>query len=211
MENFKSLIEAINAKDITWYHGSSRRNKDFVRAIEYVGRGADQEGPGIYFSSNDEDAASYANKHGAGGGVLYTVKLNFNKMLPLKGKVKKSDVIKMVEMAKEDNLESFNTYLSNWGYDESDPTTYKTAYNEAINSMIHSGVRKLDVTSNVESDSPVEVFKNVWWEFYKHNPTLFCKNMASLGYDGFIVPKSFMGVKHAIVFNPKIIKVIDSF
>ena len=42
-----------------WYHGSPQRFHRFTD--ELVGKGADQEGPGIYLTSDEDDAAHYAS------------------------------------------------------------------------------------------------------------------------------------------------------
>lgn len=204
MKRFKELLEDIKTMGIIWYHGSPAKIDKF--SIEYAGQGHDEEGPGLYFSSDAEDALGYSKKINEKG-HFYDVELNFKKLLPMKGKAKKREVLQMIEWAKHSDLERFNTNLSNWGYEDDDPTTYTKALNDAVKSCMEG--HRLDKNTNVHFNSPVEVFKNIWWEFYKNDPVEFCKNMVILGYDGFIVQKAFTSVKHAIVWNDKIIKIVS--
>jgi len=56
------------------------------------------------------------------------------------------------------------------------------------------------------NDNPHEVFKTVWYEFYRYNPKDFVRNMAKLDYDYVKVPK--YGHHHVVVYNPKILRLV---
>jgi len=66
----KLLLEVLKKQTIMAYHGSPQKITNFTD--EFVGgEGAtDQEGPGIYFTTNYKEALGYAD-----GGYVYTAKL----------------------------------------------------------------------------------------------------------------------------------------
>jgi hypothetical protein len=181
---FKAFYEKLE-EPVKWYHGTSTKIERF--SDEFVGNGVDQNGPGIYFSNNLEDAASYSKKTG-NSGFLYEVELNFKKLVPQKGSAKKSEVDSMIRWA-----EDYETKLMDWGSEE-----LKTNYNLFIKSLKNE-------------ENPLEVFQSIWYNLYRYQPIDFVRNMVTLGYDGFIVKRGFMNVSHAIVYNPKIIRVIETF
>ena len=56
---FKTFYEKLEEPE-KWYHGSSTQIERF--SDEFVGNGVDQNGPGIYFSNNLEDAVFQENR-----------------------------------------------------------------------------------------------------------------------------------------------------
>ncbi len=54
----------------TWYHGSNHKITNFN--LEFVGKGNDQEGPGIYLTDKKEGTDYYAGPDG----FIYTIKLS---------------------------------------------------------------------------------------------------------------------------------------
>jgi hypothetical protein len=66
----------------------------------------------------------------------------------------------------------------------------------------------LFIKSLKNEENPLEVFQSIWYSLYRYQPIDFVRNMVTLGYDGFIVKRGFMNVSHAIVYNPKIIRVM---
>jgi hypothetical protein len=166
-----------------WYHGSPTPIQKF--SDDFVGQGVDQEGPGIYFTSNEEDAYGYARKSENGTGVVYVVGLDFKKIVPLKGRANKKDIMQLIDWAP--NLE---TLLTN--YDDNPTKAKAIAFGHCM-----------------RQDNPHQSFQQVWYDFYRHEPVDFVRNMVTLGYDGVVVPRQFMNTKHAVVYNPKIIRLID--
>ena len=56
---------------------------------------------------------------------------------------------------------------------------------------------------------PKEAYQQVWIDFYRHNEKLFLNELVKLGYHSRVVEKN-LGVKHAIVFDPKFVKVVKT-
>jgi len=185
---FNTLFESWHAMseesldNKVWYHGSTIPISRFTD--DFVGQGIDKEGPGIYFTDNEEDAYGYSKKDD--GGVVYRVYLNFKKIIQSKGKANRKDIIKLILWA--DNAKE---KLRN--YDEN----LKVAITQALYGIFE--YNKL----------PKDQFLQVAIDFYRYEPQEFVKNMVTLGYDGLLVKQTFMNTTHAVVYNPKIIKVID--
>jgi hypothetical protein len=178
------LQDAIDVNKV-WYHGAPTEIQKF--SDDFVGNGTDQEGPGIYFTDNEEDAASYMRK-GDGQGHLYTVHLNFKKVIPEKGKANKKQLIQLIQWA-----ENYEEKLQGW---DENP-------NVAIKMAMDSIVKYNHV--------PKDEFLQIYVDFYRHQPQEFVRNMVILGYDGFTVKRGFMNTTHAVVYNPKIIEVTDTY
>lgn len=179
---FKTFFESI---DIEAYHGSPTEIKKFTD--DFVGEGVDQEGPGIYFTTNEEDAAGYARKS-EGNGKIYHVRLEMNKLIPTKGKVKESEINSMIEWAP-----NYEEKLMDWGHED-----------------LQSNLRAFKDSLKRQA-TPKDVFLSLWYDLYRYTPIDYVRNMVLLGYDGLIVQKEFMNVKHIIVYNPKVIKLLDIY
>lgn len=173
------------------FHGTTCNIKAFN--LDNIGKGNDQEGPGIYFTSSPEDASSYSLDI---GGRVYPVCLNFNKVVPLEGQINENEIklliLHSLGIDAIDDLYNLDTDifwdnpLSNWG---ENPIS---AFNDAVDSIINY------------SSSPHDAFMQVWYDFYKNNSKDYLLEMQQLGYDGVIIPKQD-GIYHYIVFNPEII------
>lgn len=55
------------------YHGSKHKIEKFTD--EFVGKGHDQEGPGIYLTSNKNDAWTYSEEN-----YIYTIDADINNL-----------------------------------------------------------------------------------------------------------------------------------
>jgi len=152
-----------------------------------VGQGVDQEGPGIYMTTNEEDAAGYARKS-EGDGRIYKVIVHLKKPIPSKGRVKEAEIDSLIDWC-----EGYEDKLTDWGH-------------ENLQDNIKAFKQSLRRQPN-----PKEVFLSIWYDLYRHNPINYVRNMVLLGYDGLIVQKEFMNTKHIIVYNPKCIEVVDSY
>jgi hypothetical protein len=166
--------------DIEAYHGSPHEISRFTD--DFVGEGVDQEGPGIYFTTNEEDAYGYARK--GDGGRVYKVILQMNKVIKEKGRVKESEIDSMIKWC-----EGYEEKLMDWGSE-----------NLEENMRLFKGSLRRENT-------PKDVFLSIWYNLYRYKPVDYVRNMVSLGYDGLIVQKEFMNTKHIIVYNPKVIRV----
>ena len=177
---------------IVAYHGTSGDFEIFDTA--FSGQGTDQEGPGIYFSSNPDDASAYADGQGA---KVFPVYLNFKKTVPLEGNVNQEEIkyliLKSLNLNSEDDLYNmdedvfYNSLLSNWAENPTD------AFYQLFSSIV----------SNAKS--PHDAFQTAWYELYRDNPNDYLRLMTGLGYDGVIVPKQGDAI-HYIVFNSNIIQ-----
>lgn len=170
----------------TFYHGSAGRIDRFD--YQFIGQGHDQEGPGFYFSSDEEDAAAYARKDGAGG-VLHSVELELRKAVPASGRISKAEIKQLILSAP--NLDDT---LTNWDENK----------DRAIKSVVAS-IMKF-------SKNPQDAFQTVWYDFYRNNPADYLREMVALGYDGAYIKKTnTIGCWHCVVFNPRAIRIVDAY
>jgi hypothetical protein len=175
-ENF--VVESKQSPIIA-YHGSPKKILKFVD--EFVGgeKAADQEGPGIYFTSSFDNAGHY-------GEYVHKVTLKPRKLLttkPSSNKIAKL-IEKMVLMASDWEMHAQD-------YDE----------NPKI------GLRNFIISTIDYNDTEKDVAQQIWIDFYRYSPVDFVRNMVKLGIDGIMVPKE-NGVTHYIIYNPSII-IID--
>ncbi len=170
-----------------FYHGSAHKINQFVD--EFVGdqEATDQEGPGIYFTSSEANAAGY-------GRYVYSVELKPKKLVSTKNG----------RSAPANQLEWLIKQAPDWEM---------TAENWNENPSV--GVKKAVRDIIDANESPKDQFTQVWYDFYKYAPVLYVRNMVKLGYDGFAIEElsSLLAgednITHMIVYNPQIIKVID--
>jgi hypothetical protein len=165
------------------YHGSPTDFKKF--SDEFVGgdEATDQEGPGVYFTTNRENAAAY-------GGNLYTAKLNGNFITDesASANANEAHIEQLIRMA-----EDWQSHAQNWGEDPE--------------SAIYSSISDMFEYNDNEKD----VFLQVWIEYYRYDAVNFVRNMTKLGYDGVVVDRTDdRGInKHIIVYNPSTITLTD--
>lgn len=172
------LPEAKAGKTITAYHGSPKRILKFVD--EFVGgeQAADQEGPGIYFTSSFDNArmyGEYVHKVTLTPRKLLTVTPSSNKMAGL--------IEKMVMMASDWEMHAQD-------YDE----------NPRI------GLRNFVKSTIDYNDTEKDIAQQIWIDFYRYEPVDFVRNMVKMGIDGLMIPKD-NGVVHYIIYNPAIINI----
>jgi hypothetical protein len=172
------LPEAKAGKAITAYHGSPKRILKFVD--EFVGgeQAADQEGPGIYFTSSFDNAGYY-------GEYVHTVTLTPRKLLTVTPSSNKMAglIQKMVMMAPDWEMHAQD-------YDE----------NPRI------GLRNFIESTIDYNDTEKDIAQQIWIDFYRYEPVDFVRNMVKMGIDGLMIPKND-GVVHYIIYNPAIIKI----
>lgn len=178
-EIYQTMLEA--PIDKVWYHGTPNEISRF--SDDFVGNGVDQEGPGIYFTDNEEDAYSYSRKEGSDG-FVYKVYLNFKKIVPSKGRVPKKEIIQLINWAPD-----LEDKLMNW---DENIDVAKQKFLAAVN----------------RNKTPKEQFLTVWYDLYRYQPIEYVRNMVTLEYDGLLVKRGFLNTTHAVVYNPKIIEVI---
>jgi hypothetical protein len=180
---YKTIIQEMTVGTFVAFHGSDHKIENFVD--EFVGReeAYDANGPGIYFTT-DYDEAKFFGKY------IYKVKLENGRFIDNKTpntKVNINDVIKLVKMS------------PNWEYKA-----------ENFDEDPNKGLKMFVDMTLEDNDSEKDVFLQVWYDFYRYEPVDYVRNMVKLGYDGLIddsIAKD--GHKHIIVYNTKIIKLID--
>jgi len=165
------------------YHGSPGEINRFVD--DFVGgeNVADQQGAGIYFASNPEDANHY-------GDHIYKVRIK-GKFLDRNAPIENVDVEELVRLIKmKDDWE-----MNAQDYSE-DPES--GAYEAAYMAIQYNG-------------DEAEAFQQIEADFYRYDSVEYVRNMTKLGYDGIIVdaPSDVPGDKHIIVFNPAAITLIE--
>ena len=170
-----------DSDDITWYHGSPEKIDYWT--TDYVGQGTDQEGAGIYFTSDYEDAMGYARKSGNSGGHIYEVKLLTNNWLDTYVLPMRAELKKLIMWA--NNCEET---LMSWG-------------NEDVEENLEEC---LDTYCDL--DTHFEAIKMIEADFYRDDGKNYCSSLVALDYDGVIIKKDFNNTFHAVIWNPKIIK-----
>jgi hypothetical protein len=167
------------------FHGSLTDFKNF--SDEFVGGkdATDQNGPGIYFTSSENEAYSYAGEKGK----LYKVELNPRIIYddkPNKFTITPAIVKKLVLMADE------------W---EDNAANYDYPASKGLNSFITS-------TFNY-NDNDKDVLLQVWINFYRYEGVKFVRNCVALGIDGIMVTDEIRGTTHYIIYNPNIVKLLE--
>lgn len=177
-------VEAALKPEITTetplFHGARAVIKEWSLQHLSSGRGHDQEGPGIYFTTDPEDARGY-------GRVVHEVRLNLRATVPLKGHVSPATV-KALILASPECVER----LEDWGEEP----------NEAL-------LAATDLILDSHHDEPQQVFQQIWYDFYHNHSEDYLRNMVKLGYDGFVVDRSStphgadkpVTRRHVVVFN----------
>ena len=163
------------------FHGSNTNIDNF--SDEFVGarEANDLEGPGIYFSTDKDDAGHY-------GTNVYSVELSpriFYDETPVNVKRLRPLITKLAKMAPDWKLKA-----QDWAENPS----------RGISNFVDSALKY--------NDNEKDVLQQVWIDFYHYNPVEYVRNCVSLGIDGIIIKKEFKDTSHIIVYNPSIIKKI---
>lgn len=165
-----------------YYHGSTAPISQF--SDEFVGRGNDEYGPGIYFSSVPYTAIGYA-ADGGQNGRLYQCELHLRKELSKKTKINKAVLLKLIQSTPDTEA------WTDW--DENQNRAYMTA-----------------LKNYVEEGNMYDALMSVWYDWYRNYPVDFIRKLVQLGYDGYVYTFS-SGEKFVVVYNPASIKVIQNF
>lgn len=184
-----SLLTEISVPKIL-YHGRGRKHSTYFDINTVAGNDAlDQNGPGIYLTSDLKDAMRYTKP----GGVLLTIEHSLKNVIFEDDRLGK---YKTIALKMINDAPKLDETLIDWGYDP--PYTNRIqAYNEMRDVLI-------------DPVSAKDTFLNIWGDvYYNHgNGVLYVKNMAKYGIDGLLVPQRDNTV-HVIVYNPKKLKIVD--
>lgn len=173
-------VVVVDGEEILGYHGTNNHIENFTDEFVGAEEATDQEGPGIYFTSDRDDASGY-------GKFLYSVILRPNKLV---NEISSDNVNpeELGELIK--TLPEWEMQAQNW--DENPESGLLMAIDDFIE----------------YNETEKDVFQQVWIDFFRYNPALFVKGMVKLGYDGQIIEKE-NGRRHVIVYNPDIIEITN--
>lgn len=175
----KLIDETVEGLEISAYHGSETEIKTFVDEFVGADEANDQEGPGIYFTTNYEEASRY-------GKYLYHVLLTPRKLV---------DDNTPSEDVDPETLKTIIKSLPEWEYNAMDwDENPEIGLDNAVTSAIQY------------NDTEKDVFQQVWIEFFRYNPVEFVREMTKLGYDGQLIKKE-NETNHIIIYNPAVIEV----
>ncbi len=167
-------------KSSTYYHGSTHRIEKFMD--DFVGGkdANDQEGPGIYFTSDIDDALAI-------GHLIYEVELKpralmTKEVVNVNKAVSRAILVKLAKAAPD-----WRTHAENWSENP------RQGILDCIEAALSS------------NESVADVFQQMCVEFYRNEPVDYVRNVVKLTeYDGTV--KDFPdGTQHVIVLNPQII------
>lgn len=163
----------------TWYHGSAVKISHFTLDKLSSGTGIDQEGPGIYLTSDPIDARKY-------GQFVHVVqaKINKSRLMPDNKKIMPDTIRRLIYQSpvKDDAL-------SNW--DENPNRALTLAVNSIYESYGPNEYR--------------ECMEQIWYDFYVDHSALYLSKMRVYGWDGFILPRT--NCSHFICFSPDILTI----
>jgi len=147
-------------KMLTWYHGSVKPRDAWDLTGVGLEGATDQEGPGLYFTTDLKDAMMY-------GEYIAIVRLQLlkNRTVPISGPVSEMSVRRLIRKA-PDLADS----LTNW---DENP-------NRALD--------KAGQLITESSDNPHDAYQSVYADFYDGHPREFFK--ALWMYDGVVVPRA---------------------
>jgi hypothetical protein len=174
------LPESIKNGEYHVFHGSKTKITKFVD--EFVGgkEAIDQEGPGIYFTTSEDEAYGYGENIYS---VTLTPRLLFDEA-PINTKKLRPLITKLAKMAPD------------W---EESAQNYDENPSRGIIDFVES-------TLNY-NDNEKDCLLQVWIDFYRNSTVDYVRNCVKLGIDGIIVQKEYKNAKHVIVYNPSIINV----
>ena len=180
----RGLLEHVAETGFMAYHGSPKEINKFVDDFVGANEATDQEGPGIYFTTEFDDAAGY-------GKYVYSVRLR-GKYLVSTGDpngINKTLVMKLAKMAEDWKMEAQN-------------------YHENPN----RGIIELVNGAYEYNEDEKGVLQQIWINLYRYRPVEFVRNCVKLGIDGIIVDRyanAENGGKHIIIYNPNTIEYLE--
>lgn len=179
-ENF---INEVIEDSFVVYHGTNSKIDKFTD--DFVGgeEANDQQGAGIYFATNIEDARHY-------GVYIYKATIS-GRFLDRNAPIDNVDIEELVRLIK---------MKDEWEMNAMD-------YSEDPESGAYEAAGMAIQYNNDEA----EAFQQIEADFYRYDSVEYVRNMTKLGYDGIIVdaPSDIEGDSHIIVFNPGIIKNVE--
>lgn len=185
-EQLKKLSENISlileSDTNVFYHGSTHKITKFVD--DFVGKGNDQYGPGIYFSSSKEDTLAYSGNDG----IIYKCQLDLSRQLTTKSQYNENLCKKLMVSSPDEYA------YTDWA----DTDDRMVAATEAMKNYVSSYGHNM-----------YEIIMSIWYDWYREYPQDFVRNLSSMGYDC-TTHDSNGGTTFVVVYNPSIITLLDS-
>lgn len=188
-EGLNKVNEIVNG-DYIVYHGSPHKIAKF--SDDFVGRkeATDQNGPGIYFTTSEDEARGYAGA----GGYVYKVKLHVDKLL------ESTEASKAVLNKLRDEVSDLIMMAPNWK-ESAEEFGYGDA-KKGLETMLNGFI---EYNSNEK-----DVFLQTWIDVYRDEPIQYVRNMVRLGYEGVIItPEETQGGTHIVLYNPNLIEFLS--
>jgi hypothetical protein len=193
MIKLKRLIENVewpttSPNEKIWYHGRTVDSESF--SYDYVGgeNAHDQEGPGFYFTSNLNDARSYAQHNG----IILKCEIDYKKLI-IKSDTSSTKTNKKVLVDLINNSPNKEYTLSN--FDENP----RIAMINAVNAYLRY-------------EDAFDSYQILARDFYRYEAKEYLETLSKY-YDAQLTTKegSMDGHRlyHLIVYKPSIIKVLD--
>lgn len=183
------------AKQRVWYHGGRvvRNWDDLSWDRDRTTQSLNQEGPGMYWTSDYEEAATYMDR--GPDGIVYeaTLKDGFSLVKP-KAKPTLKALTELFQAASADHQQRF---VEDFGFESVSARSIK----ESLQNYLHQD-SFLDAAVVLSSD------------LFHHDAEAYVEAMRSIGYDGFIVQKGTTGGskarEHLISFSPHKMRIKES-
>lgn len=172
--------ELKKSKYETFYHGSDHEIKNF-NFDNVNSANANEAGPGIYFTTNLDDARRYGKK-------VYELQIKIvkSRMMPERKTLNESFVIGLIKKSPE-----LLDTLSDWG------ETPKIALNNAVSTIM----------SSYGPNEYRKAMETIWYDFYKGFESQWLSWMRVNGWDG-LLRKRTEDTTHFICYNIDTIKSI---
>lgn len=185
-----------NGSPVVFYHGSTSDISAF--SLDYIGRGVEQFGSGIYFTSSFDDANHYTfprdSQPNEGNGNISPVFLSLQNPIIIDNTSENKPIIMDNKPLRKNKIRGFimaapnlSDALSNWG---------EVGYEKLVDIVNRAADSYLDY------DSALDQINMISNDFYSNNEKLLLDRLyTSTGYDGVII-KNHGGVEHVVVWNP---------
>lgn len=163
----------------TYYHGTDHRIERFMD--DFVGgeKAVDGEGPGIYFTSDKDNAFLF-------GRIVYEVELSPRAVMTTDTVNPKVDRAALIKLAK--STPDWEMDAQNW--DEN----------------AEKGLQKCIDSVLKYRHSVADIFRQMCREFYAHDPVGYVRNVVKFTKYDAISIDMMNGIEHVVVYNPGIIR-----
>jgi hypothetical protein len=182
------------------YHGSQQTFDAF--SVDHTGDGNDENGPGLYFATNEEESKAY--------GTVHKYEVTIDKQ-PSTDETP-DDIVDIVGkfIAIKHDVDTVDEMLENF---EEDEDSYWESSLSNFSESPYSGLESAIEGCIQYGNNEYEILLNVWSDIFgtdKSGTQEFIHAMVKMGYDGVVVKGGNDGVNdHVIMYNvDKISKIV---